>query len=511
LFAVDVPGSAMILDQALVMAGSMIFPLVLAPIAVHYLFGVPWYMSLISIFCIAVINIALALRQSRFFVSFKRLAAERTGLVSEWVNNIRTLRILGWIRPAEAKIFAVRKRETQNRLGMVTNGQVMNSVATSGTYVLNILAIFLLIKMREKDFGSPTPGELLSLLWILGVFLTKPLRQFPWSLVVGLDSLSSISRLQAAMNQPIHHPKVDGESLQKKSNGDAFALEIEDLRLTIGDRVLLDGIDLKVQKGECVAIVGEVGSGKSLLLNSIIGSTGARFKKYFIDGVATKGPTDPKVQQHFSFVPQEGFTMSASLRENILFTYLEDSHGSVQMGEIDSSVVQSLKFAQFDPSRERVSEGIETEIGERGVNLSGGQKQRISIARAHYADQPILLLDDCLSAVDVDTEARLTEKLFFGEWKDRTRLFSTQRMSILPRCDRILLMDNGKIIEQGIFAELFKSSKAFRDLIQRDQAQEGKSEVQPNSSLSDEVLLASTGKTLELTVDSKMSGVDSGK
>ncbi len=467
LFAVDIPGASLVLADTLAMCASMAFPVLIAPIALHFYFQIPWAASIGALGFLFAIHGILAVRQSRFFLKFKALAAERTGLVSEWVQNIRTLRILGWIGAAEDRIFDARRRETANRKAMVANGQFMNSVAGSSMFVLNILAVLWVFRAREAQ-GAPPPsaGELLSLLWILGVFLARPLRQLPWVFVISMDAITSTQRLQKALGLPIAQPRVEG-SLQPSARA-GFALEVRGLNLEAADdsgpRSLLKDIDLALKPAELVAVVGEVGSGKSLLLQSLIGATGARFERFALDGKDTEGPALREVRQHFAFVPQEGFTMSATLRENVVFEYRAQADAPVVLG--------ALRAAQFVPERERVVDGLETEIGERGVNLSGGQRQRIGLARARFAERSIVLMDDCLSAVDVDTERRLLDELICGDWKDRARLLVTHRMSVLPKCDRILFMEDGAISLQGTYAQLLKGSAKFRDFIRRETERE---------------------------------------
>ena len=199
-----------------------------------------------------------------------------------------------------------------------------------------------------------------------------------------------------------------------------------------------------------------MGAGKSLLLLSLLGETGASFSKYQIGANnALQMPLD-QLRQFFTFVPQEGFIMSASLRENVAFEY--GIHGAA----IDEAILRSLEKCQFNMSLEKVEQGLDTEIGERGVNLSGGQKQRVSLARVDYYQAPIILLDDCLSAVDVDTENRLIEDLIKGAWKNQTRILVTHRLTVLEKSDRVLYLENGKIIAQGKFEELLATNAQFR-------------------------------------------------
>lgn len=454
IYATDVQGSTVFLDQTLPAGASTLFPLILAPFAISMIFDIPLWPTVTMMIGITALNTFMGLRQSKFFFYFKQLAAERTGLVNEWIQNIRTIRILGWISYFEKHIFDKREIETVNRVKMVTNGQVMNSIASSITFILNAVTLGSLIYFSKHSF---TGGELLALLWIVGVFLQRPFRQMPWFFTFAFDSWTSLRRLENFLNvknSGEDHPEPQNLAQMKKD--EKFALQVSDLDLHIGRRHILKHIDLSVRQGEFVAVVGEVGSGKSMLLLSLLRETGASFKSYHIGPMdALKEPLD-KVREHFSYVPQEGFIMSATLRENVAFLYDIEP-------ERDSLIEDSLKLAQFDLSTERVENGLATEIGERGVNLSGGQRQRVSLARVHYHSAPILLLDDCLSAVDVDTEQKLFDDLLLGAWKNHTRLLVTHRLSALHRVDRILFMEDGRILDQGTFEELLSRNARFRE------------------------------------------------
>lgn len=148
--------------------------------------------------------------------------------------------------------------------------------------------------------------------------------------------------------------------------------------------------------------------------------------------------------------------MSASLRENVAFLYDTPT-------DEDPGIVESLRLAQFDLKDEDIFHGLETEIGERGVNLSGGQKQRVSLARVNFLKTSILLLDDCLSALDVNTEEKLLNSLLKGAWKDKTRILVTHRLSVLKHVDRVFFMSHGKILQSGSYHELLKTNSQFRN------------------------------------------------
>jgi ATP-binding cassette subfamily B multidrug efflux pump len=116
-------------------------------------------------------------------------------------------------------------------------------------------------------------------------------------------------------------------------------------------------------------------------------------------------------------------------------------------------------------------------IGERGVNLSGGQKQRVALARAHYLGRPIILMDDCLSAVDVDTERKIIDELIAGEWQGQTRILVTHRLSILERVDRVLFFENGRIVEEGRFNEILHRSARVQEFAASQRRAGGASEA----------------------------------
>ncbi|MEZ0391299.1 MAG: ATP-binding cassette domain-containing protein [Pseudobdellovibrionaceae bacterium] len=455
LYATDVPGATVFLEQSLPTGVSIFFPMILAPYTLVNYFGVPLWPLMILMGTIILLSFFMAFRQSQFFFQFKKLAAERIGLVSEWIQNIRALRILGWVEAFEDKIFQVRHVETRNRISMVTNGQSMNAISSTVAFLLNVTVLSSLIFMTDQKL---TPGSLLALLWIVAVFLTRPFRQMPWFFTFVFDSWTSLQRIESFLllqNQDSQQRSQEFRKLQSLSESNK-ALLVENLNLTISSHHLLKNISFEIKTGEFVTIVGEVGSGKSLLLLSLLGETGASFGKYEIGGnQAATLPLD-QLRQFYTFVPQEGFIMSATLRENVAFEY------GISTKVPDDLILNSLDRCQFKLKNERIEHGLETEIGERGVNLSGGQKQRVSLARVDYYQSPLVLLDDCLSAVDVDTESKLIDELIKGAWKSRTRILVTHRLTVLEKSDRILFLHDGTIKAQGNFHELLATNSEFR-------------------------------------------------
>jgi ATP-binding cassette, subfamily B, multidrug efflux pump len=383
------------------------------------------------------------------------LAGERVGMVSEWVQNIRSLRILSWTKAYEDRIIRKRIEETKNRLSMVMNGQFMSSMAASVNFLINVAAVGALVHFREAQARVLTAGDLLALLWVVGVFLSKPLRSLPWFFTFGFDATSSMRRLESFLKLENRKPKI--RSLISPSSN-SNAIEIKNLNLFIGDKHLLKNINFQLKPGSLVAIVGELGCGKTLLLQSLMGETGAQFEEYHLLGKNVAHLKSEELRNLFSLVPQEGFVMSATLSDNIAFDYDIPIHEKAPKEGIDL-LNQCLTLSHLD--HETPPLHFSTLIGERGVNLSGGQKQRVGLARASYFNRPIILMDDSLSAVDFETEKQLMHSLLFERWKDRVRILVTHRLTVLPHVHQILFLENGALTEMGTYSELLKKSETF--------------------------------------------------
>lgn len=450
LYATDIPSATVYLDQTLPSGASTFFPLLITPFVLVKFFDTPVVLTIVMILLISVLNTFLAFKQSKYFSLFKKLAGERLGLVNEWIQNIRTLRILGWIEIFESKIRQKRIIETNNRIKMVTNGQFMNAITSSVTFLLNVSTLGLLVFYYKRNLS---PGEMFALLWILGVFLTRPFRQMPWFFTFAFDASSSIKRIENFLNLK---NKFSHCEPQVSHNHSELALEISNLHLEVLDKTILAIDNLQIAKGKLTLIVGEVGSGKSILLASLLGETNCQWSNYTL--YTNKRGSDWK--NLFSFVPQESFIVSTNLRDNIHLEYESKS-------EKDREVLNSLIKSEFKTDLDKLANGLETEFGERGVNLSGGQRQRINIARADFFNSEILLLDDAFSAIDVETENILIKQLLLNQWKNKTIVMTSHRLSLLPLADKIIFLKDGKIKSHGSFDYLSKEDNEFKTFTQQ--------------------------------------------
>ncbi|KAM9035585.1 ATP-binding cassette sub-family C member 2-like isoform 4-T4 [Sarcophilus harrisii] len=258
----------------------------------------------------------------------------------------------------------------------------------------------------------------------------------------GIKTKISLGRLQDFL----HAEELNPENIESHCPRN-FAVEFMDASFTWenGQPPILNDLNIKIPEGTLMAIIGQVGSGKSSVLSAILGEM-----EKLKGTIQRKGSV--------AYVSQHAWIQNSKLQENILF-------GSVMQKQYYERVLEACALL---PDLEQFPNGDQTEIGERGVNISGGQKQRVSLARAVYNDADIYLLDDPLSAVDVHVGKHLFEKVIgsSGLLKNKTRILVTHNLALLPQADLILVMESGRVAQIGSYHELLLKVTDFTNLLQ---------------------------------------------
>jgi len=287
--------------------------------------------------------------------------------------------------------------------------------------------------------GRITLGQFVELNLYL-VRLIWPMIAIGWVATLLQRGAASASRIEQLFAElPI--PDRGGSRHVSAASGPA-SLEVRNLSFSFPHttRLALDGVTLVLRPGERLALVGEVGSGKSTLLSLPPRLLEPPPGTVFLDGVDVLDYPLQELRTCVALVPQGSFLFSATLRENIALARPDATHGEILTAALAAGLEEDLA---------RMPEGLDTVVGERGVTLSGGQRQRVSIARALLTRPRLLLLDDCLSSVDAQTE-----RVILSSLPDTTLVVATHRLAAAELCQQVAVLEGGRIVEMGSPAEL---------------------------------------------------------
>jgi len=298
--------------------------------------------------------------------------------------------------------------------------------------------------------------------------LAWPTAAFGWMLSLVERGRAAMRRLEEVLETEPEIASAEATAMPIKL---ADGIEFHNVTFAYGRQqngtAALEGISFKLPVGKSVGLVGRIGSGKSTaaqLLPRLFDVTSGEIR---LDGQDIRKLPLRELRRMLGYVPQDPFLFSASLRRNLVF-------GRDEYSEADLTC--AIKIAKLDRDLEIFPQGLDTMVGERGVTLSGGQKQRATLARALIMDPPVLILDDCLSSVDAQTEAEILHGLR-EILKEKTCLIISHRISAVKEADEILVFDEGKIIERGNHDELVRQEGVYAEIYQQQRLSEELEEI----------------------------------
>ena len=380
---------------------------------------------------------------------FQQNLATLSSFVQEMFSGIRVI-----------KAYAIedQKQEEFNTLTKDSNEKAMSLAKTNALFgplmilligLSNLVVIYVGGSMYING-SIPDIGVIAKFILYINM-LTWPVASLGWVSSLVQEAEASQKRINEFLkvepeikNTVSHHTEIKGK------------IEFKNVSFTYDDTNIeaLKNINFKINPGETLAILGKTGSGKSSILTLISRLYDTTEGTVFIDDTPIKDINLNDLRNNIGVVPQDAFLFSDSIKNNIKFG---------NENATDEEVIAAAKKAIVHDNIEGFTNKYETILGERGITLSGGQKQRVSIARALIKNAPVLLLDDCLSAVDTETEEAILNSL--TEYcKNKTTIIVSHRISSIKNANKIIILENGEIIQQGTHNQLLASEGYYKEL-----------------------------------------------
>lgn len=408
--------------------------------------------SLIPIFMTIVVIILIRNRMDKSFKLAQKSFTELSEYVQESTDSIRTMKAFcGEEKQIDEFEF---KNETlkKNNINVSINQNLLFVCVSLGFGIA--YAISLLYGSKLVLQGQISIGDFIAFNGYLAI-LEGPVNWIPWLFGRAKKFKVSFDRLDKMFKLPEEEIDNFEKSNEDKLNGD---IEIKNLTYNYPGYIetVLENINIDIKKGESLGIIGVIGSGKTTLMNLLLKLYDVERGKIFIDGKDINDIPVKTIRDNICYITQDNFLFSATLKENI--NLFKDEYK-------DEDIEDSTKQAMIYDEISHMDDGINTVIGEKGIDLSGGQKQRVVISRAFLNNSNIIIFDDTFSALDNRTEQHVLNNIK-ELTKNKTCIIVSNRISDIKDCDKIIVLEQGEIVEQGNHQTLLQKDGKYQEFYQ---------------------------------------------
>ncbi|KAG7759026.1 hypothetical protein KL911_000163 [Ogataea haglerorum] len=415
------------------------FQIILCLVSLYNLLGNAMWLGVLFL-CISVpMNTWVFGQQKKLQKTQMKVKDERTGLISEMLNNIKSLKLYAWELPYKKKLMYVRNNKELSNLKKIGIFQACSQFIFNTTPYLVSTSTFALFIVAYR--GVPLSTDIVFTALSLFNLLGFPLAVLPWTIGNIIEAQVAISRITGFLESDeldtstvtrLPAPTEIGQDVVNIVNAD-FLWSKDPYKAA------LENINFTAKKGQLNCIIGRVGAGKTALLQSLLGDLHKPTGTVIVRGSV-------------AYVPQNAWIMNGTIKENILFGCKYDP----------DFYEKTIKACALTHDLNVLTDGDATQVGEKGISLSGGQKARLSLARAVYARADLYLLDDILSAVDEHVGKHLINNVLGpdGLLSTKCRILATNNLNVLKFSDNISLLQNGKITESGHYDDIVSAQKS---------------------------------------------------
>ena len=384
-----------------------------------------------------------------------------SNLIQEDLSGIGAIKIYGQ-EASEQDAFSGRNRRYRDSAIRLARTRSTLFPLLEGISSISLL-LLLAIGSGQLEAGTLSIGGLVALI-IYVEQLVFPTALLGFTLNTFQTGQVSLERVEELLQrEPAIQDRPSTTSITKQEHQPRGRFEAHNLKVRYegADRDTLNGLTFTIEPGELVAVVGAVGCGKTTLARAFGRMVPVAEGELFLDGVDIIDLALQELRHDVAIVPQEGFLFTSTLADNLRYGEPE-----ADTAQVETAATQ----ARFADDIKGFPDGYETIVGERGITLSGGQRQRTALGRALLVDAPVLVLDDALASVDNNTAAAILDSIRAQD--GRTIVMISHQLSAAAACDRILVMDNGQIVQQGHHNQLIQVAGVYRRLWEREQAVE---------------------------------------